>query len=312
MLRSGLLASIGLLALLSGSGSALAQELELRTYANAPVGMNFIAGGYGRSAGNVLLDPSLPVEDLDADLNVVFLRYARTLSFFGKAAKVKALLPYSWGRWTGEVEGVARERELAGPGDAMLTLEVNFSGAPALRPAEFRGYRQKTIVGASVRLTVPSGEYDSEKALNLGSNRWVVRTEVGVSRALGPWVLELAGNVRLYRDNDNFFGGNTLSQDPFHALKGHAIYNFRPGFWAGVGVGYGSGAQTYINDIPRDTEQRNWRIGGTLVYPLGPKDGLSLTLVSGSARGAGADFDVLTLAYQLGWGGARGGTEEES
>lgn len=290
--------------MLHGSGPASAQELELRTYANAPVGMNFIAAGYGRSAGNVLLDPSLPIEDLDADLDVLFLRYTRTLSLFGKASKVKVLLPYSRGRWTGKLEGVPRERELAGPGDALLSLEVNFVGAPALRPAEFRDYRQRTIVGASLRLTVPTGEYDSARLINLGSNRWTARAELGVSRALGSWVVELSGNAWLYRDNDNFFGGNTLSQDNFYALKGHAIHNLRPGFWMGLGLGYGTGGRTFVNDDPRNTAQRNWRFGGTLVYPLGPRDGLSFTFVSGTARGAGADFDVLSLAYQHAWGGA--------
>jgi hypothetical protein len=301
--RLALVASLGSLALLSGTGSTLAQELELRTYANAPVGMNFIATGYGRSAGNVLLDPSLPIEDLDANIDILFLGYTRTLAVFGKAAKIKVALPYSRGRWTGKLEGVPGERELAGPGDSHLSFEVNLVGAPALRGAEFKGYRQKTIVGASLRLTVPTGEYDSTKLINLGSNRWTARTELGVSHALGRWVLEFAGNVWLYRDNDNFFGGNTLSQKNFYALKGHAIYNFRPGFWLGLGVGYGGGGQTFIDGVARNTVQRNWRFGGTAVYPLGPRDGLSLTLVSGVARGAGADFDILALAYQHAWGG---------
>lgn len=309
MRRGGLsrpahLAGAALLAVLSASGPSEAQELELRTYANAPVGVNFIATGYGRSAGNVLLDPSLPIEDLDAKVNVLFLRYTRTLSLFGKAAKVKVLLPYSWGRWTGKLEGVPRERELAGPGDAHLSFDLNFLGAPALGRAEFKDYRQKTIVGASLRLTVPTGEYDSTKLINLGSNRWTTRVQLGASHALDRWVLELSGNVWFYRDNDNFLGGSTLSQKNFYALKGHAIYNFRPGFWLGLGVGYGGGAQVFVDGTPRDTVQRNWRFGGTLVYPLGPKDGISLTLVSGVARGAGADFDVLALAYQHAWGGS--------
>ena len=55
-------------------GGLSAQELEPRTYAQTPTGVNFIAVGYGLSTGNVLMDPALPIEGLDADLNLLFLR----------------------------------------------------------------------------------------------------------------------------------------------------------------------------------------------------------------------------------------------
>jgi len=177
------------------------QELEPRTYANIPVNMNFLAVGYGHSSGNVLLDPSLPIEDLDADTNYAFIRYTRSLGLFGNTAKVKALLPYAWGQYEGRVDGTPGERKTSGVGDAVLGLDVSFLGAPALSAGKFDKYRQKTIMGASVRVVAPTGDYDNTKIINIGSNRWAFKGELGASRQLGKWTLELAGALWAFTDN---------------------------------------------------------------------------------------------------------------
>jgi len=279
------------------------QELEPRTYANIPVNMNFLAVGYGHSSGNVLLDPSLPIEDLDADTNYAFIRYTRSLGLFGNTAKVKALLPYAWGQYEGRVDGTPGERKTSGVGDAVLGLDVSFLGAPALSAGKFDKYRQKTIMGASVRVVAPTGDYDNTKIINIGSNRWAFKGELGASRQLGKWTLELAGALWAFTDNTDFKGGLTLSQDPFCAVKTHAIYTFKPGFWLGFGVGYGEGGRTKIEGVKRDTYQRNWRFGGMLSYPIDQNHGLNFVYVTGIRNGSGGDFDSFAVAYQYAWGG---------
>jgi len=292
---------LSLVALLLWLGRAEAQELELRTYSNAPSGVNFIASGYSYSRGNVLLDPSLPIEDARAEVHSAFVRYARTFGVFGKAAKLKVVLPLSDGTWKGLVDGVERERQTSGLGDMRATLEVNFLGAPALSPREFADYRQKTIVGASLGVTAPTGGYDDERLINLGSNRWGVRGEVGVSRAFGHFILEGAGEIWYYTDNEDLLG-STLSQDPFYALKVDAIYSISPGFWFGIVVGRGQGAQSTVNDVPRDTEQRTWRFALAAAYALNRRQGLTLAVQTAEPDGAGSDFDQFVLAYQYAWG----------
>jgi hypothetical protein len=39
--------------------TATAQELEPRAYSPSPVGTTFLLGGFGRSEGGILFDPSL-------------------------------------------------------------------------------------------------------------------------------------------------------------------------------------------------------------------------------------------------------------
>src|SRR5262245_66374145 len=50
------------------AGPALGQELEPRSYSAAPVGTSFLIAGIGGSAGAVLFGPSLPVDQVRADL----------------------------------------------------------------------------------------------------------------------------------------------------------------------------------------------------------------------------------------------------
>lgn len=293
---------LGLIAFEAGHAPVSGQELEPRTFANTPVNMNFLAVGFGHSSGNVLLDPSLPIEDLDAETNYAFVRYTRSLSLFGDAAKFKAILPYAWGQYEGRLDGNPGERKTNGIGDAVLGLDVSFVGAPALSADEFAQYRQKTIVGASLRVVAPTGDYDNTKIINLSSNRWAFKGELGASHQLGKWTLELAGALLAFTDNTDYVNGLTLSQDPFYAVKTHAIYTFRPGFWLGLGVGYGEGGRTKINGVKRDTYQRNWRFGSVLSYPIDPNHGLSFIYVTGIRNGKGGDFDSFTVAYQYAWG----------
>ena len=284
-------------------GSLTAQEIEPRTYANAPVGVNILGAGYAWTNGAVLLDPALPIEDLDADLHAVFLRYVRTFGLFGSGAKLKLAVPYIDADWSGKLEGIQRKRSAQGIGDAVATLEWNFVGAPALSAKEFRSFQPKTIVGASIRVALPTGDYDSDRLLNLGSNRWTFRGEIGMSRRIGSWDLELSGEAWVFFDNDEFFGGMRLEQDPLYSIKTAVIYNFnRPGMWFGIGAGLGEGGTSTVDGVRKRTRQRNWRFGAVFAYPINRQHGVSLVLGSGVVEKGGSDFDVVGLGYQYAWG----------
>lgn len=297
------LATAALLAvLLLFAWPSLAQELEPRTYANTAVGVNLAGAVVGISRGNVLLDPALPIADLDGDVAYGILQYLRSFGLLGQSTKVNVLVPFTDGNWTGTLDGEPRRRDATGFGDARLTLEWNFVGAPAMTARELRNYDQKTIVGASIRVIAPTGDYDDTKLINLGSNRWSYRLELGASRAFGAWAIEGIGAVWAFGNNDAFFNGNYLQQDELWVVKTHLVYSFRPGFWIGAGVGYGNGGRTIVNGVPRDNRQENWRIGATIAYPFNKQHGISLTLGSGFNQGAGADFDTIALGYRFAWG----------
>lgn len=180
---------------------------------------------------------------------------------------------------------------------------MNFIGAPALNASEFGSYRQDWIVGGSLRLGLPLGQYDNTRLINIGANRWSIRPELGVSKAIGKWTIELAPGVAVYSDNDDFFGGNRRAQDPLYGLQSHFCYHFRPGFWAAFDAAWFSGGQSEVNGIRKEDRAEGARLGLTLAVPVNKHHSLKLYAVTGFNARWGRDFEALGLAWQYRWGG---------
>ena len=185
--------------------------MDPRSYANVPIGLNFLLTGYAYSWGDVVLDPSVPVTNADAKVNAAALGYVRSLDFWGESGTLGLVLPYASVNGKGDVEGQPASIVRSGVGDLALRMSVNLYGAPALSVPAFREYRQDVIVGASLLVTAPTGRYYPDKLINIGTNRWSFKPEVGVSKALGNWILEGALGVTFYTDNDQFVGQQRAS-----------------------------------------------------------------------------------------------------
>jgi len=294
------LATLALVVLAQG---VCAQEIAPRAYSNAPIGVNFLIGGYAYTRGGVAFDSSVPVTNAELTTSSAVLGYGRVLDLWGKSAKLNVVVPLSSLSGTAEYEGEPRKRDISGFADPLFKLSVNFYGAPALSLKEFAGYKQDLIVGASLRVSVPIGQYDDTKAVNLGTNRWSFKPEVGVSKALGPWTLEATAGVTLFTDNTDFFHGNTLSQDPLYALQGHVIYSFRSGVWGSLDGTYFNGGRTTLNGTQRNDLQQNWRFGATLAIPVNAYNSVKLYASSGVSARTGNNFDLIGIAWQYRWGG---------
>ena len=282
---------------------ASAQSLEPRTYSNAPVGLNFLIAGYGYVTGGVVTEPSIALENADIQSHVAFLAYARALDVWGMSGKFDVSLPYAGTSGSAELNGQFHERDVSGFGDPRLRFSVNFYGAPALSLEEFAHYKQDLVIGASLQVTVPVGQYDADKLLNTGTNRWSIKPELGISKALGPLTLELAAGATFYTDNDDFFDGKTRAQDPLYSVQGHAIYNFRSDIWIAVDGTYYTGGRTTIDGVESDDLQSNTRVGLTVAFPVNRYNSVKVYASSGLSARTGGDFDAVGLAWQYRWGG---------
>lgn len=283
--------------------SASAQSLEPRAYSNAPVGMNFLLAGYQNSSGALLFDPALPVSDASADVDVGLLGYVHTLDIAGKLAKVGVLLPYASIAADGYLNGNFVSRETMGMADPSLYFSINFSGAPALSLKDFKNYQQDTIIGFSVRLTAPLGKYESDKLINISTNRWTIEPGLGISKVLGRWILEGSVAAALYTDNNNFNNGGTRKQAPIYSTQLHVTYTFPNHIWAAISTTYYSGGRTTIDAVQKDDLQQNWRTGFTLALPVNLYHSVKLFGSRGVAARTGTNFDVLGIAWQYRWGG---------
>ena len=290
-------------ALLTVATTASAQDIEPRAFSNAPTGVNFLIAGYGFTRGGLSFGPEVPVTDAQLQTSSAVLAYARVLDLWGMSGKFDAIMPYTWLSGTANFEGQPVERTVRGLDDALFRLSVNFFGAPALTAKEFAAYQQDLIVGASLQVSVPVGQYDPTRVVNLGTNRWFVKPELGVSKALGPLTLELMPAVTVYTANTNFYNGHTRTQDPIYSVQGHAIYSLGSGIWAAADVTYFAGGNTAINRVADDDLQRNWRAGATLSFPLASRYSVRLYASRGVAARTHDNYDLIGIQLQYRWGG---------
>lgn len=282
---------------------ARGQDLEPRTYSNIPVGLNFLIAGYGYSVGGVVTDPSFPLEDGDVQIHSTVLAYARAVDVWGTSGKFDVVLPFAWVSGTATFRGQPREREVSGLADPRFRFSVNLYGAPALSLQEFADYKQDLIIGASLQVSAPLGQYDSSKLLNIGTNRWSIKPELGVSKALGPLTLELDAGVTFYTHNDDFLNGMTLEQDPIYAVQGHLIYNFGAGVWGALDATYYTGGRTTVDGVKGDNVQENTRLGFTVALPVNRHNSIKLYASTGVFARTGSNFNTGGIVWQFRWGG---------
>ncbi len=289
--------------LVFGCGSAVAQDLEPRAFSQAPVGMNFAVVSVGYAEGQLLFDQATTLEDVTGEVTNVAAAYVRTLNFFGASAKAAVVLPIIWGDWEGIYQAEPASATRRGFADPVAELSVNFLGAPAMKMSEMRDYNQKWVVGASLRMSAPVGQYYAEKLINLGTNRWAVRPRLGVSYSSGPWNLEAKISAWIYADNDEFLGDTILAQEPLWSTQYSAVYQWPSRIWVGLGAGVSRGGQTATNGVFTDTYKKNTRWVGIISMPLNTQHSLKLLYVNGMRTRAGSDFDKISLAWAMHWGG---------
>lgn len=281
---------------------AHAQELEPRAYSNSPVGFNFLIAGYVFSEGGLSVDPSLLVQDAELKIHSGIFAYARTLDLWGKSGKFDVILPYSRLTGSATVAGEFRERDVSGFGEPRVRMSVNLYGAPALSLQEFATYKRDLVIGASLQASGPAGQYDSTRAINLGSNRWMVKPDIGFSKSLGPITLDFTTSVTFYSDNDDYFGGKTFEQEPVYAAQTNFSSDFGGGVWAALGVTYYRGGQTTVNGDSNENELGNARAGAILVLPVNRHQSVKLSANNGVHTPVGSDFTIFGIAWQYRWG----------
>lgn len=292
---------IALLPSVLAAGRAQAAEIEPRAYSNAPVGMNFLIVGYAYSDGGLSTDPAAPLQDAKLYISTGLLAYARALNLWGKSGKIDIITAFSDLSGNAMFNGAPRERQITGLNDPRFRVSVNLYGAPALSRQEFAGYKQDLIVGVSLQVAPPLGQYDPDRLVNLGSNRWFFKPEIGVSKALGAFTLELLTGVYFYTANDDYFGGKRLEQDPVYSTQAHLIYSFGGGYWVALNGTYDLGGRTNVDGVDDDRELGNSRVGTTLALPVNQRNSVKLGVSTGTSTRTGTDYDLVAIAWQYRW-----------
>lgn len=267
------------------------------------MGVNFLVVGYARTWGGVAFESETSITDPRLRVDGPIVAYARTLGLWNKSAKIDVILPTADLSGRAQFRGETVQRQVSGLADPLVRLSVNFIGAPALDAKAFRAYRPDLIVGASVQVSAPLGQYDSDRLVNIGANRWSVKPEIGASKTFGRWTLEGKAAATFYTVNRDFFGGGRRTQDPLYSAQANLIYSFPRGAWGSLDATFFTGGRTTLNgQINRDL-QRNSRLGVTLAYPVTRRHSVKLNVSRGVSARTGNEYDLVGIAWQYRWGG---------
>ena len=284
----------------------LAQDIEPRRWSHLPIGANFGGLGYGFSTGDITFNPVLRIEDGQFDLHTAAIQYIHSFELFGKSARFDLAQAYQTGTWEGRLNGAPASVDREGWADSTLRFAVNLVGAPPLSGKEFAAYNAATtcenIVGLGLLVRLPTGEYFDDKLINLGSNRYTFTPQFGWVHNEGKWSTELSGSVNFTTDNDEFFNGKSLEEDPYFVGQAHVSYTFRPGLWLTASTGYGLGGESSVNSVPADDPKGNIGWGLSLGIPINRAMGFKLSYIgTRTQEDTGADTDTFSLGFSMMW-----------
>lgn len=287
--------------LLCSTVGARGQDMEPRAYSSVPTGTNFLIANYTRTSGSVLLDPSLPITNVKAAINTGIFAYDRTFDLLGQAATAAIALPYDDGQVSGDVFTQGRLVSRSGVGDLRLRLTANFIGNPALSPGDFAQRSATTTAGASLTVVAPTGDYNPAHLVNIGSNRWAFRPDIGISQPIGNWFTDAAAGVWLFTDNHDFLQGHVSGEAPLLVAQAHVGYNFRPGLWIALDGIYLSGGNSSLDGVSGRDAQSVWRSGLTVSLPVANGISTKLSWATWLTAHNGGSYNTIGITLQYRW-----------
>jgi hypothetical protein len=297
------LAAVSLLTAIIGHS----QDLSPRAYVITSVNGNAITVTYSFNDGNVLFDSALPIAGGQGQIHSSVLTYYHSGDFFGRSFNATASLPYAIGNFNGNVLGNSVSLYRSGLLDSVYRFSVNLKGGPAMSPREYVKWQQKTLIGASLKVVAPTGQYDPVRAINQGSNRWAFKPEIGVSRRWGKWIIDGYAAVWFFTHNSHFYPGSvSLSQRPIGAFETHVSYDVKRRLWFSFDANYWVGGRSVANGVLNlGSLQNNSRIGATASFPLNKNQSFKISYSNGAHVVYGGDYQTVALAWQYQWLGTK-------
>lgn len=283
-----------------------AQDLSPRAYVITAVNSNAVTLTEGFYNGGVNFNGTVPIENATGTYYVSIATYYHALSCFKRSANFTASLPYAVGNFQGDVTGQSQSIYRSGLLDSTYRISVNLIGGPAMQVPQFMKWQQKRLLGVSLKVLAPTGQYSSSKLINWGSNRWAFKPEVGYSERWGKIVLDGYGGIWLYTTNSSFYTGTPSAkpQDeaPIGSLETHLSYDVKPRFWVSLDGNFWWGGITSLSGIQNlATKQTGSRVGGTGSFPISKHQSIKVSYSSGTYSLFGGNYQNVSLAWQYSW-----------
>jgi len=279
------------------------QFTDPRTYANTPVGVNQLEVDYSHATADDSIDTSLVIGGSHLEVNEALTAYTRTFGVMDHLAWIKASVPFAY--VSGSVAGSGLSRSVGGVGDASLQVTSLLLGGSALSVADFEKYEPTTTVGVSLTVSGPTGQYDPDRVLNLGSDRWSFKPEIGISYPFGPdhkWVVDGYFSTYFFTDNTEYHGKEILRQEPLPAVEAHISYNITPELWTSLDANYAFRGTTFIDGVDQNDGQKNLTVGTETYWTVTPRNSIALLFAKSVVHVNAPIFKEVALKYFCSWG----------
>ena len=283
------------------SGHLYSQDLEARSYSVVPTGMHAAALSYTYTNGNVITGFVLPFQDAKLTASVINMAYVQTFGFFNKLARVQIALPMGYLAGSAKFLGADTSTTRSGFFDAKVKIGINLIGSPVLTPKDFVRFQEHTVLGVSMVFSVPIGQYYSNKLINLGTNRWGFKPEIGFSHRESRLFYEFYTGVWFFTTNNSFYKKYTLDENPLFSFQAHVDYIFKSNIWVALDGGYADGGQNTISGMEINNQEKNWRLGATFSLPLNKHQSVKAMVNTGVYTQVGQNYTACTLVYQYVW-----------
>jgi hypothetical protein len=281
-----------------------AQDLAPRAYVITPLHANAVTLTWAFYDGGLNLSGSIPVTTTGT-YNIPSFSYYHSLSFFGRSANITASLPYGVGNFEAAALGRRKSAYRSGLFDLGVRISVNLKGGPAMPVEQFSKWKQKTILGVSLRVIAPTGQYSPTQLINWGINRWAFKPEFGYSRRWGNWLLDGYGGAWFYTTNSAEFHvprPAPQTQEPIGSLEGHLSRDFGRGTWVSVDSNFWWGGVTTLDDIRNPaTRQTSSRLGGTAAFRVSEHQSIKISYSDGTYIRFGGNYQNVSVAWQYSW-----------
>jgi hypothetical protein len=283
-----------------------AQDLAPRAYLVTPLHANAVTLTWSFYDGGLNFNGTIPITGATGAYNVPVLSVYHSLDFFGRSANITASLPYAVGTFSGDVLGKGRSIYRSGLLDFSARFSVNLKGGPAMEAQQYAKWKQKTILGLSLKVVAPTGQYDPKKLINWGINRWAFKPEFGYSERWGHWVFDGYAGVWFYTTNPAYFDipvPKPQTEAPVGSFEGYLSYDFpKQRLWASLDGNLWFGGITALNGIRNlETKQLASRLGGTFSVPLTSHQSLKFAYSYGTYIRFGGNYHNVQAAWQYSW-----------
>jgi hypothetical protein len=286
-----------------------AQDLAPRAYVITPIHSNAVTLTYSFYDGSINFNGALPVSDAKGKYSVPIIGYYHSFSFFGRSANAVVALPYGIGNFQGTVQGAGVNLYRSGLADSVYRFSVNLYGGPAMAPQEFVKWRQKTLLGTTLKVIAPTGQYDPTKLINWGTNRWSFKPEIGVSQRWSKWVLDGYAGVWFFTTNHDFWSRNSYypgtrsqTQNPMGAFETHLSYDFTRRLWVSIDGNFWIGGIVSPGGVANPlTQEKNSRLGATAAIPITRHQSLKFGYSNGDYTQYGGNYQNVSVAWQYSW-----------